>query len=80
MIATSGAIFLFSGYQRWRSVGNWFVWPAGTWWSDGSHYVVVPLILPLSALSIELDADTLTIGHTIWNGSVSASLPSSSSP
>ena len=53
-VAISLAMFIFSGYQR--EVGSQFYWPRGTSNVIGSHYMVVPTLLLLSALLIRLDA------------------------
>ena len=53
-VAISLAMFIFSGYQR--EVGSQFYWPPGTSNAIGSHYMVVPTLLLLSALLIRLDA------------------------
>ena len=53
-LATSVAMFLESGYQR--QIGAQFFWPHGTSNVIGSHYVVTPVLLVLSALVVLVDA------------------------
>jgi hypothetical protein len=67
MVATSLAIFLFSGYQRWFSGGRLFLWPAGSSWSYGSHYMIVPTLLLLSAIVVQLDARPKRVSVRGWN-------------
>ena len=56
MVALSAGMFLLSGYQR--QVGSQFYWSHGSSNVVGSHYVVVPTLLLLSALLLLLDVET----------------------
>jgi hypothetical protein len=57
-IAISLGLFLGTGYQRWESGGSQFLWPHGSFTNHFSRYMVVPLLLFLSAVFIEMGAPT----------------------
>ena len=49
------ALFVVSGAQRWTAGGSQLMWPLGESNTIGSHYVVVPTLMLLSALIVWLD-------------------------
>jgi len=66
MVALSMAVFLFSGYDRWSSAGRGFIWPRGMS-TLGSHYLVVPALLLLSALAVQVDARPVAVSPAAWS-------------
>ncbi len=54
LVLTSAALFLVSGYQRWGAGGLFFLWPEGEF-REGSHYLITPTLLLLTAILLQLD-------------------------
>ncbi len=54
LVLTSAALFLVSGYQRWGAGGSGFLWPDGQF-TEGSHYLITPTLLLLTAVLLQLD-------------------------
>jgi hypothetical protein len=54
-IGTSIAMFLVAGWQRWGAGGIFFYWPEGDF-TGGSHYLITPTLLLLTAIILQLDA------------------------
>jgi hypothetical protein len=65
-VATSLGLFLVSGYWRWGRAGEVFVWPHGAWNWGGSHYMVFPALLLLSAIFVQLDAARRFRSGAVW--------------
>ena len=54
-IAISITLFLVTGWQRWGAGGLFFYWPEDQF-TDGSHYLITPTLLLLTAIVLQLDA------------------------
>jgi hypothetical protein len=54
-IVISIAMFLVAGWQRWGAGGIFFYWPEGEF-TGGSHYLITPTLLLLTAIILQLDA------------------------
>jgi hypothetical protein len=65
-VAASLGLFLVLGYRRWFEFGRWVLWPHGTS-IGGSHYLVTPTLLLLSALFVQLDARPPFASPGAWN-------------
>jgi hypothetical protein len=53
-IVISIAMFLVAGWQRWGAGGIFFYWPEGEF-TGGSHYLITPTLLLLTAIILQLD-------------------------
>jgi hypothetical protein len=54
-IVISITMFLVAGWQRWGAGGIFFYWPEGEF-TGGSHYLITPTLLLLTAIILQLDA------------------------
>jgi hypothetical protein len=72
-LATSLALFLVPGYERWMISGHVFLWPKDTYNSFGARYMIVPTLLVLSAVCVWL-SDMARRGGPVWRR-LSVALP-----
>jgi hypothetical protein len=65
-VVASLGIFIASGQQRWATVGSSFLWHSGDSNTTGSHYMVVPALLLLSAFLAFLDSRPRSLSAATW--------------